>query len=328
MINLPPFISKMANWSLSPVSKPFYVSLKPFLHPGAYTRPADWPTIFNNQNPIEVEIGFGNGEYLAEICGKYPTTNFIGFEQYCERIARTLRKLSRASSSNVRVMRLDAKAGIERYFAERSITKIHCLYPPPWPKKSDAKHRLFTTEFMRTMNNRLIDGGVFLLVTDWKPYTEWIQEQLPGTGFELEFNFIQPSYNTKFENKWVDGGQREFYQMVLTKKIHQDVPVKKDTVMQTYSIEKFNADKFHPQEIVQDGIAVTFKDLIYDPKRQVAMIYAIVSDESVMQHVRICVTHSDKGWRVHLAQGTLLMPTAGVALALEQAYKAACVSAL
>ncbi len=305
------------------MTKPFYVSLKPFLHHGSLPRPVDWLAIFANQHPVEVEIGFGNGEYLADICGKFPQTNFVGFEQYCERIARTLRKLSRASSANVRVLRLDAKAGFERYFSPRSITKVHCLYPPPWPKKSDAKHRLFTKQFLRTINSRLVDGGVFLLVTDWKPYTEWIQEELPGTGFELDFKYIKPSYNTKFENKWVEGGQREFYEMVLTKRVHQDVPVKEDTLMQTYILDQFDPDNFHPQEIVADGVAVAFKDLIYDPKRKIAMIYAIISDDGVMQHVRIGVSHGDKGWRVHLAQGCLLMPTQGVALALAQAHEAA-----
>ena len=161
------------------------------------------------------------------------------------------------------------------------------------------------------------------MVTDWKPYTEWILEQLPDTGFECDFKFIKPSYNTKFENKWVDSGQREFYEMVLTKRVHQEVPVKEDTVMQTYIIEDFDPHNFTIEEKVEGDVAVAFKDFMYDATRKIAMIYAIVSDQNVMQHLRICITHSDKGWRVHLAQGCLLMPTQGVALALACVHEAA-----
>jgi len=73
-----------------------------------------------------------------------PQVNFCRLEQYCERIHRTYEKLSRTGLDNVRVLRLDARAGLESYFGFQTIELVHCLYPPPWPKKSDAKHRLFT----------------------------------------------------------------------------------------------------------------------------------------------------------------------------------------
>ena len=292
------------------------------------TRPTAWSTVFNNQQPLEVEIGFGNGEFLAKLCAQYPMTNFIGFEQYCERIHRTLRKLSREASGNVRVMRLDAKAGFERYIAPRSVNKIYCLYPPPWPKKSDAKHRLLTHAFLKTLNNRLVDGGVFLLVTDWKPYTEWLLEQYPGTGFDLDVKVIAPNYGTKFENKWVEGGQREFYEMTFTKKYHQDVPLKEDVAMQTHLVNDFDPDHFILSDTQEPGIAVSLKDFIYDSKKKIAMVHAVISDEGIVQHIRIIIVATPKGWRVQLAEGSLLMPTQGVALALAHTALLAQQSAL
>ena len=85
--------------------KPFYISLKPFLDHCVLARPVDWRQEFTNDRPLEVEIGFGNGEYLARLCAEHPDVNYVGFEEYCERISRTLRKLSRTPSENVRVMR-------------------------------------------------------------------------------------------------------------------------------------------------------------------------------------------------------------------------------
>ena len=99
----------------------------------------------------------------------------------------------------------------------KTIARVHCLYPPPWPKKSDAKHRLFTADFLKLVNSRLVDGGVLKIVTDHHPYIDWIQENIQDTGFSVEFKNIQANYGTKFEKKWVEGGQSEFYELLLTK---------------------------------------------------------------------------------------------------------------
>ncbi|MBF0511729.1 MAG: hypothetical protein HQL13_05295 [Candidatus Omnitrophica bacterium] len=303
--------------------KAFYISLKPFLNHGQLLRPTPWQDVFANNNPLEVEIGFGNGEYLARISQDNPGTNFVGFEQYCERIHRTLRKLSRTGLDNVRVLRLDARAGLERYFNQKTITRIHCLYPPPWPKKSDAKHRLFTTDFLRLINSRLADGGFLKIVTDHEPYIDWIRDNNTDTGFSIEFKVIKANYGTKFEKKWVDEGRCEFYELVLTKTGHIPIGLKEDSLLQTYLLDDFDPDLFSFKEYSHEGIAVSFKEILYDPKKKVALVHVIACDGPLMQNIRIVIAHSALGWRVNLAEGSMLMPTMAVAKALECVYQAA-----
>jgi tRNA (guanine-N7-)-methyltransferase len=305
------------------VPRPFYVSLKPFLNHGALARPARWERIFANDFSLEVEIGFGNGEYLAALSLQNPQTNFVGFEQYCERIHRTLRKLSRTGLDNVRVLRLDARAGLERYFNPRTVSRVHCLYPPPWPKKSDIKHRLFTPEFLKLVNSRLVDGGVLKIVTDHQPYMDWISENVSETGFSAEFKIIKANYGTKFEKKWVEGGRSEFYELQLTKKLHVPVGVKEDSPLQSYVVDDFNPDNFGFKDFSQDGVAVSFKEILYDAKKKLALVHVIACDGPLTQNIRIVVAHSPKGWRVNLAEGSMLMPTMAVSRALECVYEAA-----
>jgi len=303
--------------------KAFYISLKPFLNHGVLKRPTEWKTVFGNDHPLEVEIGFGNGEYLERISAEYPLINFVGFEQYCERIHRTLRKLSRTGLDNVRVLRLDARAGFERFFLPKTISRVHCLYPPPWPKKSDIKHRFFTTEILKLINSRLVDGGVLKIVTDFHPYIAWIQENIEGTGFTVEFKKINANYGTKFEKKWVDGGQSEFYELLLTKHAHIPVGVKEDIPVQSYCVESFNPDNFGFKDYSNEGIVVSFKEILYDAKKKTALVHVIACDGPLAQNIRIVVAHSAKGWRVNLAEGTMLMPTQAVSQALECVYEAA-----
>ena len=111
-------------------------------------------------------------------------------EEYCERISRTLRKLSRVKSDNVRVMRMDVRPAFAYLFKPCSIDFIHCLYPPPWPKKSDIKHRHLNTTFLQLANNRLKSGGAIRIVTDYQPYAVWIKEQVLGSGFSLKQSII------------------------------------------------------------------------------------------------------------------------------------------
>ncbi|MDE2028675.1 MAG: hypothetical protein KGK03_01460 [Candidatus Omnitrophica bacterium] len=306
--------------------KAFYVSLKPFLNHGRLSRPADWNKIFGNDFPLIVEIGFGNGEYLARLSAQHPGTNFIGFEQYCDRINRTLRKLSRTALDNVRVLRLDARAGFERYLKPKTVAEVHCLYPPPWPKKSDAKHRLFTAGFLKLVNSRLVDGGILKIVTDHCPYIGWVQDNIPSTGFGVEFKKIRADYGTKFEKKWVDGGQSEFYQLLLKKEQHQPVGLVEDRFMQSYCTERFDPDKFRFKDYSQDGIAVSFKDMLYDAKKKVALVHVMACDGPMAQNIRIVISLTEKGWRINLAEGTMLMPTQAVAQALDCVYQAALAS--
>ncbi len=288
-------------------------------------RPANWSQIFANANPLEVEIGFGNGEYLARISKENPHVNYVGFEEYCARIQRTLRKLNIVGVSNARVLRFDARPGLQYLFAPQTVRTMYCLFPPPWPKKSDAKHRLFTREFLTLVNNRLIDGGVFKIVTDHLPLTDWTQEHIPTEGFDIEFKRIPASYGTKFERKWAEGGQQEFFEINLKKKAHLSVPNIKEADVQHYVIKAFDPERFLFENYSRDGIAVAFKDFLFDAKRQTALVHVIVNEENLLQHIRIVIVKRPDGWMVTLAEGTLQMPTRGVAKAVELVKDAASV---
>jgi len=305
------------------LKEPFYVSLKPFLNHGLLDRPTDWTSVFSNCNPLEVEIGSGNGEYLAALSLQNPKANFIGLEVYCERIHRTLRKLSRTGLDNVRVLRLDARAAFERYLAPQTVRRVYCLYPPPWPKKSDAKHRLFTPDFLRLINSRLVNDGVLKIVTDHRPYIDWIDENLPGTGFSVELKNIPANYGTKFEKKWVAEGKQEFYELLLTKNEHVARGIKEDAALQSYTLENFDPDHFAFKDYSHDGLAVSLKEILYDVKKQVALVHVIACDGPMSQNVRIVIARSPKGWRINLAEGGMLMPTQAVQQALECTYQAA-----
>ncbi|MBF0595568.1 MAG: hypothetical protein HQL22_11470 [Candidatus Omnitrophica bacterium] len=285
----------------------------------------DWakgrPQIFPVEEPLEIEIGFGTGEYLTDLAGAARGVNFIGFEQCPTRIIKTLRKLHQEGLSNVRLMRIDAAWGFEFLLKGAAVDRVHCLFPCPWPKKRHAKNRLFQAAFLTLVRSRLRNGGVLRVVTDHHPYAEWIEEQLPGTGFSLQRRMIGAVHGTKFEKKWQDGGQEQFDELLLTADQpyrYQEIGVSAVTV---YFCRSFNAERL-VLEGISGRITVSFPDQLFDAGRRAGMVHAIVSEDGRMQHVWVSIDPTEKGWCVAAAAGTAVLPTEGVQKAVELVYQA------
>ena len=87
--------------------------------------------------------------------------------------------------------------------------------------------------------------------------------------------------------------------------------------------KEFDPAGFGFKDHSKEGIAVSFKEILYDAKKKIALIHVVACDGPLAQNVRIVVAHSSAGWRVNLAEGGMLMPTMAVAKALECVYEAA-----
>jgi len=305
-----------------------YCSFKSLISPYALKRPVDWSEQFGRHAPVDVEIGFGMGEVLMRMAQQSAERNFIGIEQHWERICKTLRVITKQQSAvpgileNIRILRTDARVVFERLFASESIDTVYCLFPCPWPKKGHVKHRLFSHHFLRLLNNRLKKGGALKIVTDFYPYFEWVLEQAKHTGFRAETRTIQSRYDTKFERKWREEGQEEFFEIHLLKKRHLKVPVKEDVALKGYTLNDFHADRLRLHDEKGD-ISVIFKDTVFDQDKQKVMVHALVAEEHLTQHFWITIVKKQKTWRVTRADGQNFFPTPGIARALALVYEAA-----
>lgn len=305
-----------------------YCSFKSLVSPFEQKKPINWDRQFGRRAPIDVEIGFGMGEVLMRTARQSPDRNFIGIEQHWERICKTLRAMTREQSAdpavfgNIRILRVDARVVFERLFASRSVDTIYCLFPCPWPKKGHVKHRLFAHDFLRLLNNRLKKNGSLKIVTDFYSYSEWMLEQAKNTGFQVEAKTIKPQYDTKFERKWQDEGQEEFFEIDLLKKKHIKATVKKDIVLKSYTLNEFNVHNLRLEDKKGD-ISVIFKDMIFDDSKQRAMIHAIVAEEHLTQQFWIVIAKKQKKWKIARAEGQNFFPTPGIARALALVYEAA-----
>lgn len=104
-----------------------------------------WSKLFNNNNPIYIEIGMGMGKFIRENAIKHPDINFIGIEKEDKVLARSL-PLIEENIDNLKILRLNALE-IDKVFANE-IDNIYLNFSDPWPKLRHNKRRLTSKIFL------------------------------------------------------------------------------------------------------------------------------------------------------------------------------------
>lgn len=280
--------------------------------------PLDWSKEFDKDRPIQLEIGFGNGEYLVKCAKEAPDSNFIGVEMTWGSIKRACRNAARENVENIRLLWEDARAALAWDFAPRSLSGITALYPCPWPKKRHAKFRLFQPDFVSLCNSRLVDGGTLTVVTDAEPYRDEMLETntVENTGMKTSLEVIPASFSTKYEKKWEDTGQTEFYRVTFTKVDHQEIPTPEVQLVRHHVVPNFEPKTFSPED-EKSHFSVQFKQFIFDQDKQIGLLEVHTHEETIEQHFYIRIKKQENGWKIHPAGGPPLLPLASVQRALD-----------
>ncbi len=167
--------------------------------------------------PLLVEIGFGNGEALAEMAGQRPEANFIGIEVHGPGVGHLLQLLAQRELDNVRIFRHDALEVLGQAFAPASIDGLHLFFPDPWPKARHHKRRIVNPGFLSLLADKLKPNGYFHAATDWQPYADWMLELLAADQRFINANpngafTVKPDWRplTKFERRGQRLGHESF----------------------------------------------------------------------------------------------------------------------
>jgi tRNA (guanine-N7-)-methyltransferase len=148
-----------------------------FIHPlHSVVERLDLGRMFPFIQPLEVELGSGDGSFLAQYAGVHPERNFIGVERLLGRLRKLDRKAIRLGLENVRAVRIEAAYFVERLLPPESAEALHIYFPDPWPKRRHRKHRLINERFPLLAHQALADGGVVYLRTDDADYFGQMRE--------------------------------------------------------------------------------------------------------------------------------------------------------
>ena len=189
----------------------------------------NWSTVFNNQNPIVLELGCGAGEYTVALAKHYPKRNFIGIDIKGARIWKGAKSAIEEDLDNVRFLRTKVDF-VTKFFGENEVDEIWLTFSDPQPKK--PKKRLTSNLFIDRYLKFLKPNGVVHLKTDSDLLYDFTLEEIKSNGFELLKNITnvyKDSYvdsqnlkkvlfiKTFYEKKWIELGKTIKY---LGFKIH------------------------------------------------------------------------------------------------------------
>jgi tRNA (guanine-N7-)-methyltransferase len=130
----------------------------------------DWTTVFGNDHPIEIEVGFGKGLFLVTAAQANPQVNFFGIEIVRKYQLLTATRLAKRKIPNVRLACADARLFLRNHVAPASVQAVHVYFPDPWWKNRHRKRRVFTADFARECERILRPGGVLHVATDVNEY--------------------------------------------------------------------------------------------------------------------------------------------------------------
>lgn len=195
-----------------------WVIKEPYSHKGG------WRQVFGNENPIQIEVGMGKGQFITEMARRNSDINYIGIERYTSVLLRAVQKREKLEENipNLLYLCMDAKE-LPDVFAKNEVEKIYLNFSDPWPKDRHAKRRLPSKEFLARYDQILSEDGQVEFKTDNRGLFEFALEQREIAGWELaactfdlhhDEEMGKGNVMTEYEEKF-SGMGNPIYKMIL-----------------------------------------------------------------------------------------------------------------
>lgn len=175
--------------------------------------------VFQNNNPITVELACGKGEYTVGLAERFPNRNFIGIDVKGNRIWKGAKYALENNLTNVAFHRLMI-GNIEDYFIKGEISEFWITFPDP--QHSKERKRLTNPMFLDRYRNISKEGTIMNLKSDSTRFYEYTKEVIAEQNLNLLADSCDiyawteiPEYlqniQTFYENMWLEDGKKIKY---------------------------------------------------------------------------------------------------------------------
>jgi tRNA (guanine-N7-)-methyltransferase len=149
-----------------------------------------WRVLFNNSNPLHIELGCGKGSFIASLASQNRNINYIAVDMIEAMLGLSKRNIEKAydfkDPENLFLIRENIEL-INRVFNEDDkVERIYINFCNPWPKKKHNKKRLTFPRQLEMYKVFLVDGGKIYFKTDSDFLFEDSINYFKESGFEIE----------------------------------------------------------------------------------------------------------------------------------------------
>ncbi len=136
----------------------------------------DWRTLFGNEQPVELDLGAGDGGFALAYAQQHPEINLLAVERLLGRVRKIEKRTTRGKLTNLKVLRLETAYTVRYLLPPHSISIAHIMFPDPWPKRRHWPRRLMQPDFVRDLAAAIRPGGELRFTTDHAHYFETAQQ--------------------------------------------------------------------------------------------------------------------------------------------------------
>jgi len=167
----------LSEWALV---KPFFRALA--MDDARAENGATLRALLASDRPVEVEIGFGRGDFLLDRAKRHPDTLMIGYETKSKATRLMMQRVERFALDNLWVSDDDVRFNLPLVLDEGRLDAVHILFPDPWWKPQHHVKRLFSPPFVDLLASKLHSGGLLHFKSDVQEYGELVRYLVEGNG--------------------------------------------------------------------------------------------------------------------------------------------------
>ncbi len=182
-----------------------------------------WSEIFQNDNPITLELGCGKGEYTVGLARQHPNRNFIGLDIKGHRFWRGAKTAKEDQIPNVAFLRTRLEF-IERFFEKNEVSEIWITFSDPQPKDEKGTKRITSPFYIEKYKNILKPGSLINVKSDSVLLYDISKEGYIESGYDIQLdskdvygdlvNRVNPELKealeikTFYEERWLKEGKK------------------------------------------------------------------------------------------------------------------------
>ncbi|NLZ49243.1 MAG: tRNA (guanosine(46)-N7)-methyltransferase TrmB [Clostridiales bacterium] len=167
-----------------------------------------WQEVFNNSNPIHLELGCGRGRFISTKADENRDINYIGIDLKDEVLVYAVRKVVEKELDNVKIIPMNIN-WIGDVFDKDEISKIYINFCNPWPKLRHNKRRLTHSNFLRIYKSFLKPSSEIWFKTDDQGLFSDSIVYFEESGFEIKY-ITYDLHNSGFEQNIVTEYEEKF----------------------------------------------------------------------------------------------------------------------
>jgi tRNA (guanine-N7-)-methyltransferase len=200
----------LPEWALD---KPFFRALA--MADGRGANGVTLRGLLASARPVEVEIGFGRGDFLLDRSRRHPDTLLIGYETKNKATRLMLQRIERFGLDNLWVSDDDVRFNMPLVIEDGRLAAVHILFPDPWWKPQHYVKRLFSPPFVDLLAAKLQSGGLLHFKSDVQEYGELVRYLVEEHGAFMAHDpalveRIGP-YAMTHREAWCQRNQRSVY---------------------------------------------------------------------------------------------------------------------